>query len=627
MTPEMQLVTKPPDFTADDFNTRKPYEWLFLTATPNTFEFECAKNALEARAEGVGFGKFSKMFKSYSKTLPPANSLVLGTTEFSEQQIELKCGAWECTDRGVERPGKNGGTEKACSHPIMPVERLVNLDTGETKYRLAFNRGDKWRDLIISAADMAQSKAIVAPLAAAGVSITSATAPALVAFLNEVCDLNYERIPCKKSISRMGYIPGEGFSPYVEGLVFDGEAAFRALYDSVKPAGSADEWFRIAGACREESIAARVLLAASFASPILSIVGSLPFFVHLWGVDSGTGKTVGLMLAASVWGDPQKGKYMQTFNATQVGQERSAAFLNHLPLCVDELQLTKDAKGKPVFDVYQLAEGVGRARGRKSGGVEILPTWDCCILTTGESPIVSGNAGAGAVNRVIDIECTAGEPVIRDGHGVANALRKNYGYAGEAFVKKLYSGPEVTEFVAEIFGDFLQDLNKRNASTGKQNMAAAAILTADFLAKHWLFDEDAVPLEVDDIAPFLATGAEVSAGQRAYDWLCGWVAVNRNRFYIKGEEPPIGEVYGSFVDAETVNVAKVIFERELSAKGFDCKGVLSWLQKQRLIDSRGSKGYYRSKSIAGVVQQCIVLRLNVPNWVNECDEPEEMLPL
>ena len=87
------------------------------------------------------------------------------------------------------------------------------------------------------------------------------------------------------------------------------------------------------------------MLAASFASPILSLVGSLPFFVHLWGVDSGTGKTVGLMAAASVWGNPALGSYIQTFNATQVGHERTAAFLNHLPMCIDELQLTKDSHG------------------------------------------------------------------------------------------------------------------------------------------------------------------------------------------------------------------------------------------------------------------------------------------
>lgn len=49
-------------------------------------------------------------------------------------------------------------------------------------------------------------------------------------------------------------------------------------------------------------------------------------FVHLWGVESGTGKTVALMLAASVWGNPAIGQYVQTFNATQVGHEKQRHF-------------------------------------------------------------------------------------------------------------------------------------------------------------------------------------------------------------------------------------------------------------------------------------------------------------
>ena len=87
------------------------------------------------------------------------------------------------------------------------------------------------------------------------------------------------------------------------------------------------------------STTAKIILAASFASVLLEPLGCLPFFVHLWGVDSGTGKTVALMVAASVWGDPAIGNYVKTFDGTVVGLEKTAAFLNELPLCLDELQL------------------------------------------------------------------------------------------------------------------------------------------------------------------------------------------------------------------------------------------------------------------------------------------------
>lgn len=133
------------------------------------------------------------------------------------------------------------------------------------------------------------------------------------------------------------------------------------------------------------------------------------------------------MLAASVWGNPAVGKYIKTFNATEVGHEKTAAFLNSLPLLIDELQLARDARGKIQFNVYSLAQGVGRTRGTKSGGVDKTPTWGNCILTTGESPLTTLTDGAGALNRVIDIECSPPGKVISDGMRIANDLKKTMG--------------------------------------------------------------------------------------------------------------------------------------------------------------------------------------------------------
>lgn len=69
-------------------------------------------------------------------------------------------------------------------------------------------------------------------------------------------------------------------------------------------------------------------------------------------------------------------------------------------MCLDELQLAKNLRGRTNFDVYKLAQGVGRTRGNRSGGIDLTPTWRNCILTTGESPLTSLASGAGAVNRV-----------------------------------------------------------------------------------------------------------------------------------------------------------------------------------------------------------------------------------
>ena len=595
------------EYTFEDFMSTEPYDRLYdFFGAPFVFQAEVEKVA--KRAKEVKFTGFKKMLKTYleAQQIDRRKNMVPNQTEFEGQYIELNCGIWNSTDFGIYRDTAIGGKDIACAHAIMPVERLVNIDTGDVKLKLAFKRSGadrKWQTTIVGK-DVISTARNITSLSSQGISVTSTSASALVDYLNDMENLNYDIIPERKSIGRLGYIEGEGFSPYVPDLVFDGDASFKNLYSCVQPKGAYTEWYQIALECRKMSVTARILLAASFASPLLSIVGSLPFFVHLWGVDSGTGKTVALMLAASVWGNPAVGSYVQTFNGTQVGQERTAAFLNHLPMCLDELQLTKNSKGQSNFDVYQLAQGVGRARGKKQGGVDMVPTWSCCFLTTGESPITSGSAGAGAVNRVIDIECTAGQVAIKDGHRIANKLKQHYGWAGQDFVEKIYESDAVQEQIRELYQDIFRELCDGD-STEKQAMAAAAILTADLLATNWIFKDDNC-LTVEEIKDFLASREAVSAGHRAYEWLCDWVAANANRFYSE-MSPTNGDTYG-IIENNAAYINRGVFNRVIQEAGFSGSATLSYLRSNKLIEVSDRK-YTRCKRINGVRTECVVMKL------------------
>lgn len=615
------LVPEKYNYSAEAFLTPEPYDKLY-ELFGSQFLFQAASLRMEENAKSVGFKGFRGMLKRYLDARHAEKrqqkAVIPNQTEFEDQPMELDCGVWESTDWGIYRETAYGGREFACAHPIMPVERLVNIDTGEVKLKLAYKRSGKdkrWLITVVSKDTVSTARTITS-LSAQGISVTSSTASTLVDYLNDMENLNYDLIPERKSIGRLGYIEGEGFSPYVEGLVFDGDASFRNLYRAVESKGLMTEWYKTALECRKMSVTARIVLAASFASPLLSLVGSLPFFVHLWGVDSGTGKTVALMLAASVWGNPALGSYVQTFNGTQVGQERTAAFFNHLPVCLDELQLTRDSRGKTNFDVYQLAQGVGRSRGRKNGGVELTPTWDCCFLTTGESPLTSVSSGAGAVNRVIDIECSAGSVVLKDGQRISGSLKRNYGWAGQVFVEKLYKSEQTLDLVREIYQENFRDLCAGD-STEKQAMAAAAVITADQLATLWIFQDDNA-LTVEDIRTFLASREAVSAGRRAYDWLCDWVASNVNRF-VGGETPPAGEVYG-VLEPGTAFINRSIFNKIVQEAGFSASATISYLKTNNLIETRGRKST-RCKRIQGLQTECIALRLAMSDPEDYTDLP------
>ena len=596
------------DYTKEDFATSKPYEDVLSIEDP--FQRETAKAQLAEYARTVlKIKNFNTLWKAYLQSQKKRNSNNL--TAFTGQKMDLDSGDWIANDYGISRPGTYG-EEIACPHPVMPVERLVNIDTNIVKMKLAYCNGDRrWKEIIVDKSILASRQKVV-QLSDQGIEVTSENSGSFVKYMSDVCTLNYNEIPEKRSVSRLGYIQDEGFSPYVDNLVFDGDQNFKHAFDSIKSHGNYADWISLMRNIRQTNVAARIELAASFASALVQPCGCLPFFVHLWGGESGTGKTVALMIAASVWGNPDlhNGGYIQTFNSTMVGRERFAAFFNNLPLCIDELQLTKDAHGKMMFDVYQLAEGIGRSRGNKTGGVDKTPTWSNCIMTTGETPITGGNAGAGAINRVIEIECSPTHKIVESGHDVVAALCKAYGHAGRDFVSHLYtdSGDELRRS-QKLYSAFFKELSE-NDTTEKQAMAAACILVADTLATEWIF-KDGRALTVSEIAQFLASKSAVSIGPRGYQYICDWVARNANKMRSRPDES-YNDVYGLVQD----NVAYIIssvFRQAVEEAGFSPQALLSWMRETgKLKVQNASRGRTTiAKRINGVVTRCVAIRLEI----------------
>lgn len=605
-------------FEKDDFLTTTPYEALYAYHK-EPFTHAAKMEELAAYSVSKGFKGFKTMYKKYVESLKAQSGTIYidNVTNFTNQPLELNAGDWEADDSGIFK--KNGyNDEVACPHPIMPVERLVNIDTGEEKLQLAFRKGTIWRKIIVSKTVLASSNKVT-ELAGSGIAVTSQNARAFIQYISDMENMNYYLIPEKKSIGRFGYIPDEGFSPFVDGLIFDGDANFKAMFQTVRSRGSETKWLETAAEVREMSTTVKIILAASFASVLLEPLNCLPFFVHLWGVDSGTGKTVALMVAASVWGDPAVGAYVKTFDGTVVGMEKTAAFLNNLPFCLDELQLAKDSKGRTTFDVYKLAQGVGRTRGNRSGGVDLTPTWRNCILTTGESPLTGTASGAGAVNRVIDIECKSAQAVIKDGIRISGAVKRNYGFAGRKFVERLYQ-PGVIDQVSERYRELFRILSDRD-TTEKQAMAAAAIILADELACQWIFSGQQ-PLTIEQVSEFLASKAAVSAGDRGYKYLCDWVTQNSNKLCGRSENPNI-EVLGALEDGRAY-IIRSVFERILQDAGYSTAAMISYLKQSNLIETRG-RANTKGKRINGIPTECFCLRLPSVELDDEADPDEQPL--
>ena len=386
--------------------------------------------------------------------------------------------------------------------------------------------------------------------------------------------LNYHTLSEKRSVGRLGWIHDNGFSPYLDELEFDGETNFKHIFQAVGQRGNRETWIEAMKAVRSEHTVGRLFLAASFASAILEPCGLLPFFVHAWG-GSGTGKTVGLMIATSVWANPRMGEYITTFNSTDVGQEMVAGFLNSLPMCLDELQI-QASSGIKEFDrmIYKLTEGIGKTRGAKAGGIRQMTTWKNCILTTGEYPIINANSMSGATIRVIEVECD--KKVYSDLIGLCATINDNYGFAGKEYVEYLQQDG-VEDEVSAMQKDIFRELLLRDG-TDKQALSASALITADRIATK-LFFQDGNELTVDDLSEYLVRADTANANARALEYIYELVARNPSRFAPSENGEYRGEVWGK-VEEPWIYITKSVFDREMANAGYNASAFLSWAKRQ-----------------------------------------------
>lgn len=614
-------MQKIPEYTKSDYlTTTAPFE--FLGSINDKFELKQILGVMSEQAKSVGVRNLTALFKAYMESATgKVVSAADNTTDFTGQELELSCGSWTASDMGVYGLDKFGFDVTACYHPIMPVQRLVNIDTGIHKVKIAFSLGKRWNTVIEDRSIISDARSAIG-LSKYGVMVNSETSKHLVKYMADVEQLNYDTIPEVASVGRLGWIEDYGFSPYVDGLVFDGEEQFRNRFESIREKGSYEKWLSCVKSVRSGktpgNVIARIVLAASFASVLVKPCNCLPFFVHLWG-GSETGKTVSLLLAASVWANPEVGTYIQTFNSTSVGKEMGAAFCNSLPLIIDELQMVKDKRKDFDQMIYELSEGVGRSRGSKNGGLQKTTTWRNCIITTGEFPIISANSGAGAINRTIEVDCHE-QHLFDDPKGTSVLLYENYGFAGRRFIEELMK-PGAEDRVKTL-QDAWQAAIKTSDTMDKQTASAALILTADELIEEWIF-QDGIRLEPSDITKYLVSKETVNQNGRALDYLYDTIASNQKKFS-PHEQNYSDEIWGD-MDDTYVYIIKSKFDQLLSNEGYNSSAFIGWAKNKGLLSISSDGRPTKAKRINGNVARCVWLKRQVI-CQPEFDEEDSEIP-
>ena len=529
-------------------------------------------------------------------------------TDFGERYPPMRCGNWIANNKGVYNPDFMPEHRTACPHPILPAEVITNVEDGTQKVRIAFKRTGVWRETIVSKAIIA-NKSKISDLALLGIAVTSESAKSLVKFLAEVEQLNLDTIPEVRATAKMGWCE-DGFMPYKSELAFDKDGRFDALFDTLQSAGNRDNWIKFALEIRAtKRVEPRLAMAASLASVLLEPCGLLPFWVDIWG-KTGGGKSICEMLAASIWADPELGKYISKFDDTINAFESKAGFLNNLPFIIDDTaELRKKIKDDFSQLIYQLASGEGRRRSNVKLGLAYKNTWKNIILCSGESPIINDQLQGGAINRVLEYETDEGD-IFEDGQAAATLLRNNYGFIGKEFIEILQDMglDKVAELQREAF-----KLIKCDEYESKQLLSLSALIVADQIAAQYIF-KDNIVLSFGELKKTLTDKNTLSENERCYRYLISECEINEVKFYGWSQEEYRGEIWGKYYTDKTNEGAywainTNIFKRMCSNGGYSAKAFASWALKRGLLLGSEKTPTKVVKFGATSTSRCYVLKI------------------
>jgi len=563
--------------------------------------------SLQEKAKMLGVkGQFDDLVRAYKKvdlSFKKANqrapaSGIDNYTDFDGPYEPMYCGSWLANENGVYSQNMSQVEQIACYHPILPIERLKNLESGEEQIKLAFKRNGRWEEIIVPKVMITSASKIVA-LSSRGVAVTSENAKLLVRYLSDVENRNTGQIAVQYSSSKLGWIKKE-FLPYDTDITFDGDARFRQLFENIGEYGNRDKWYgHVKELRRTGRPEIKMMLAASFASVLIHQIGGLPFFVDLWGETEG-GKTVTLMLAASVWANPAESAFIGDFKTTDVALEAKANMLNHLPMILDDTS-KKNRRIEENFEgvVYDLCSGKGKTRSNRDIGINTENHWNNCILTNGECPLTSYVNQGGAINRILEIEC--GEKVYTDPQLTADTLKQNYGFSGKDFVEVVKAMG--ADAIREMQKDFQQQLFD-DEKMQKQSISLSIILTADKIATDTLF-KDGQYISIDEAKKVLIDRNELSDNERCYRYILDKVAMNGNRF----DAQTACEKWG-IIENGYVFFYNQAFDELCKNGGFSKRSFLSWGVKKKVVETDSKGNPTKQKKIDGKNNRCVCLKLD-----------------
>jgi uncharacterized protein (DUF927 family) len=521
---------------------------------------------------------------------------------------------WIFSKNGVSmrKVSEQGGETitKVSYVPIVITDRIYNIDSGQEKAVVAFKtHKGKWRSVILPKSTIFDSKKIMC-LTDSGLIFDSAMARGLTKWLSALEAANASTIPDRSGVGKLGWRDHETkfILPGLEtGYTLDlGDSGGDGAVDGFGVAGDLGVWIEAMRKMRTRP-KARFILAASFAAPLLKIVGQRIFCIHNWGTTA-DGKSATLFAALSAWGDPDNLK--QTFNQTNTFVERTAELFTDLPLGVNEYEvLTDRKKGDQDQLTYMICEGKGRGRAKREG-LQKTAQWRTIAISNGETPLTRNNSRGGVITRVLEFN---GGP-LADNKVFASDLYRitaaNHGHAGRLFIEMLLAANH--DEIRDLYNKTRYALRNKYTDNLESHLdAVACVSVADYLISQWIFAEQKDSAIVgaanmsDHIIGELVSKSESDESERVWEWMQDWLAANEGRFSRDHNANKYQIQVIGYHEEGYINIIKTELTAAMRIEGYSPEKIFrSWADKGRIAcsNSGGGKRTFgiRGKLINGI---------------------------
>lgn len=333
------------------------------------------------------------------------------------------------------------------TNSLIRIEEIhENVDTGQISLVIGFDYLGRRRRTTILRSQMADTRQLVAALAGEGAPVSSTNVRQVLAYLVAYEHAFSERLPRKTVTGKLGYGRSQG-AFFLPGLPGDiefapsgpGDAALYRAFAS--RSGSLDGWVAAMRFLEGDGyVLPRAAVMASFVPPLQARLG-IPNFIFDINGNTSTGKSTTLKLAASAWGNPDDKAHdslLLQWSNTKVALEQIASICSDLPVFLDDAQHCPDEVKRST--IYLLANGRGKGRGARGGGIRETATWRTVALSTSEEPLHESSPHEGARGRLLPVGGL--EPPFPPNkaslvQGLEAEVVKHHGHAGARYIRHL----------------------------------------------------------------------------------------------------------------------------------------------------------------------------------------------